>query len=185
MMSRFPVRQPCALLLIALTTASLAGGALAADMPKRKAGLWEITMQSDGMPNMGPIQQCIDQNTDDLMQQRAKQNKNDCSVMDIKPSGNKVTIHSVCKFEGSTATTDAVFIGAFDAGYKGEMNTRFNPPMHGMSESKMLQEAKWLGPCKPGQKPGDVIMPNMGSVNINEMMKDPKFQEMMKKQQQK
>ena len=36
---------------------------------------------------------------------------------------------------------------------------------------------------KPGQKPGDVIMPGMGGVNINEMMKDPKIQEMMKRQQ--
>ena len=51
----------------------------------------------------------------------------------------------------------------------------------------MTQEARWLGPCKPGQKPGDVIMPNMGgaggSINVNEMMKDPKIQEMMRQQQ--
>jgi Protein of unknown function (DUF3617) len=177
---RFDVRCPAALLLLCLTSATWA-----ADMPQRKPGLWEINMQANGMPNMGAIQQCIDQNTDDLMQQRAKQNKTDCSVMDIKPQGNKVSIHSVCKFEGSTATTDAVFVGAFESSYKGEMTTRFNPPMHGMSESKMIQDARWLGPCKPGQKPGDVIMPNIGGVNVNEMLKDPKFQEMMRKQSQK
>ena len=43
-------------------------------------------------------------------------------------------------------------------------------------------DARWVGPCKPGQKPGDVIMPNVGGMNINEMMKDPKIQEMMKRQ---
>jgi hypothetical protein len=179
---RFDTRRPLSLLLLALAGASLVGSALAADTPKRKTGLWEINTQMEGMPSVGAMQQCIDKNTDDVMQQRAKKEKPDCSVMDVKPQGNKVTLHSVCKFEGTTATTDAVFIGAFDSAYKGDMKIRYNPPMHGVSESKMSMEAKWLGPCKLGQKPGDVIMPNMKGMNINEIMKDPKIQEMMKRQ---
>lgn len=182
MKRRLDTRSLSPLLLLGLAAAALAGGALAADTPKRKSGLWEINTQMEGMPSMGAMQQCIDQNTDDLMQQSAKKEKIDCSVMDVKPQGNKLTMHSVCKFEGTTATTDAVFIGAFDSAYKGDMKTRYNPPMHGVSESKMTMEARWLGPCKPGQKPGDVIMPNMKNMNINEMMKDPKIQEMMKRQ---
>lgn len=177
---RFNFRSSPAMLVCGLMAASLAGSALAADLPKRKSGLWEMNTRMEGMPGMGPMQQCIDQNTDNLMQQQAEKNKADCSVMDIKPQGNKVTIHSVCKMQGSTATTDAVFMGAFDASYKGDMLTRFSPPMHGMSESKMTIDAKWLGPCKPGQKPGDVVMPNMKGMNMNEMMNDPKIQEMMK-----
>lgn len=184
MMPRFILRRPLTLLALGVSTAAFTVGALAADLPKRKPGLWEITIQATGMPGMGPMQQCIDQNTDNLMQQRAKQGKTDCSVMDVKPSGNTVTIHSVCKFEGTTATTDAIFSGTFDANYRGEMTTRFNPPMQGISESKMTHQAKWLGPCKPSQKPGDVIMPNVGGINLNEMMKDPKMQEMLKKQMQ-
>ncbi|BAN36170.1 hypothetical protein SCD_n02362 [Sulfuricella denitrificans skB26] len=182
MKCRFDTRRIFSLLLLGLAAASLAGGALAADTPKRKSGLWEINTQMEGIPNMGAMQQCIDQNTDNLMQQQAKKEKVDCSVMDFKAQGNKFTLHSVCKFEGTTATTDAVFIGTFDSAYKGDMNIRYNPPMHGISESKMTMEAKWLGPCKPGQKPGDVIMPNMKNMNFNEMMKDPKIREMMKQQ---
>lgn len=172
-----------ALPILSLVILGLAAGAVsAADMPKRKPGLWEITMQMDGMPNMGAIQQCIDASTDNLLQQQAGKQKPDCSVMDVKPSGNKVTIHTVCKIEGSTATTDGVFEGAFDSNYKGTMKTRFSPPLQGMSESNTTQQARWLGPCKAGQKPGDVIMPNMGGFNVNDMMKDPKMQEMMKRQ---
>lgn len=182
MKRRFDTRRPLSLLLLGLAAASLAGSALAADTPKRKSGLWEINSQMDGMPSMGAMQQCIDQKTDDLMQQQAMKQKPDCSVIDVKPQGNKVTLHSVCKFEGTTATTDAVFVGAFDSAYKGDMKTRYNPPMRGVSEAKMTMEAKWLGPCKPGQKPGGVIMPNMKGMNMNDMMKDPKFQEMMKRQ---
>jgi len=181
---RSSVLRSFSLLAFSLAAASLAGSALSADMPKRKPGLWEINMRMEGVPNMGPMQQCIDQNTDNLMQQKAKDNKQDCSVMDIKPSGNKVTIHSVCKMEGSTATTDGAFEGAFDASYKGTIKTRFNPPLYGRSESNMTLEGRWLSPCKAGQKPGDVIMPSIGGVNINDMMKDPKMQEMMKRQQQ-
>ena len=177
------IRSTFSLFIFSLAAASLAGTVFAADMPKRKTGLWEINVHMEGAPSMGPIQQCIDQTTDNLMQQQAKERKQDCSVMDIKPSGNKVTIHAVCKMEGSTVTTDGVFEGAFESSYKGTMKSRYNPPMHGMSESNMTQEARWLGPCKAGQKPGDVIMPNMGGMNINDMMKDPKMQEMMKRQQ--
>lgn len=177
-------RNTVSLFVFGLTLAALSASAFSADMPKRKSGLWEIKMNHEGSPGMGPIQQCIDQNTDNLMQQKAKDNKQDCSVMDVKTSGNKVVIHAVCKMEGSTATTDGVFEGAFDSAYKGTMKTKFNPPMHGMSQSNMTLDARWLGACKAGQKPGDVIMPNMGGMNVNEMMKDPKFKEMMKRQQQ-
>ncbi|MDP3687983.1 MAG: DUF3617 family protein [Sulfurimicrobium sp.] len=178
----FDIRSPYSLLILGLAATSLAGNALASDTPKRKSGLWEISTRIEGVPSMGPMQQCIDQNTDNLMQERAQKEKPNCSVMDTKQQGNKFTLHSVCKFENTTATTDAVFTGTFDSAYKGNMHTRYSPPMHGMSESKMSMEAKWLGPCKAGQKPGDVIMPNMNGMNMNEMMKDPKIQEMMKRQ---
>ena len=182
------LRRALTLSTFCLAAFSLATTTQAAELPKRKPGLWEISVRMEGAPDMGPMQQCIDQNTDNLMQQKAKQEKTDCSVIDVKPSGNKVSVHSVCKIEGSTATTDGVFEGAFDSSYKGSMKTRYSPPLQGMSESNMTQEARWLGPCKPGQKPGDVIMPNMGmgpggTVNINDMMKDPKVQEMMRQQQ--
>jgi Protein of unknown function (DUF3617) len=182
MKRRFDCISLYSLFLLGIASATLAGGALAADTPKRKTGLWEINMKMDGAPGMGAIQQCIDQNTDNLMQQHEKKAKSDCSVMDIKPQGNKVTVHSVCKFGDSTATTDAVFIGSFDTAYQGDINSSYNPPIHGRSETKVSIAAKWLSPCKPGQKPGDVIMPNMKGININEIMNDPKFQAMMNRQ---
>lgn len=161
----------------------VAASAIAGDMPKRKSGLWEVRTQMDGMPaGVGAMQMCVDASSDNLMQQRAKE-KSDCSTMDVKSSAGSAKIHAVCRMEGSTVTMDAVYTGSFDSGYKSDMRMRYNPPVHGMSESHMTQEAKWLGACKAGQKPGDVIMPNMGNFNMNEMMKDPRMQEMMKRQQ--
>ena len=61
---------PFAASLIALV--GIASTAAAIDMPKRKPGLWEISVSAQGMPSMGPMQQCIDRNTDNLMQQEAE-----------------------------------------------------------------------------------------------------------------
>jgi hypothetical protein len=47
-------------------------------------------------------------------------------------------------------------------------------------------DARWIGPCKPGQKPGDVAVEGMGGMNMNEVMNaDPRqMKEMMQKMQQ-
>lgn len=167
---------------LALPAAALAAGAATADMPLRKAGLWEIATRSDTMPGASiVIQQCIDQNTDKLLLQQAKDGKADCSVMELKRAGERVTLHAVCRVEGSTVSTDASYVGNFAAGYRGDMRSRYSPPLHGISETQMTQEARWLGPCQPGQKPGDVIMPNLGGMNLKELMQDPRVQEALQR----
>jgi hypothetical protein len=170
----FPRTPSASLFLLATLTVWLSSPAQALDMPKRKSGLWEISTSMEGMPKgMGPIQHCIDQNSDNLMQQNAEKSKQQCSTMDIKQLGDRITIHSVCKMDTTTTTTmDAVFTGAFDSAYRADIQTRFNPPMHGMSESKMAITAKWIGACKPGQKPGDIVMPGRaGQFNLDDAMK--------------
>lgn len=160
---------------IAFLAAALSSSTFAAatDMPHRKPGLWEMKMQVPGMPQAMTSQQCIDEKTDDLMQQQGQaQAEQQCSKNTMRKEGNKVIVESVCKFNGTTAATTAVFTGDFSRSYHGEINTTYSPPMQGMKSSKQTMEAKWLGACKPGQKPGDVIMPGMGSMNINDMMKN-------------
>lgn len=169
--------------------ALLAVQAQAADAPKRKSGLWEMKTQMAGMPpSMGgrPVQMCIDQTSDNVMREKA-QGKVDCPVMEVNRGVGKVTIHSVCKQDGTTVTTDAVLTGDFESGYRNDMTIKYSPAQDGMSTMKMTQEARWLGPCKAGQKPGDVIMPGMPLINANnaqEMMNNPQFREMMKQRQQ-
>ena len=153
----------------------------AADAPRRKSGLWEMKTQMAGMPGQGPMQMCVDQASDNVMQERAKEKVN-CPVMDVSRSAGKVTIHAVCKHEGVTSTSDSVITGDFDSAYRNDMVVRYDPPQHGMKEMKMVQEARWLGPCKSGQKPGDVIMPGAQKFNMQEMMNDPQMREMMKRQ---
>lgn len=181
--------HPASLALI-LLPAAFPMLAHADDAPRRKSGLWEITMQIESkqspLPGQGPIQMCIDQAIDNLARDQSPQ-KSDCQVTEVKRSGNQMNVRSVCKSGATTATTNAVISGDFDKQYRTEMVTTYSPPRNGVGTMKMTQDARWLGPCKPGQKPGDVIMAGMPPVNANnmqEMMKDPQFREMMKRQQQ-
>ena len=79
---------------------------------------------------------------------------------------------SVCKVDGSTAKTRSIFSGRFDSAYKVESKSTFEPPMEGMRETSSRMEAKWLGACKPGQKSGDISMPGMPNINMDEIMKN-------------
>lgn len=180
--------MPYTRLAVCLVLAAASVAVAAADLPRRKSGLWEMKTQMEGMPSQGPMQMCVDQASDNLMRDEGSRQKPDCPVMEVSQgAGGKVILHSVCRMEKTTATTDAVMTGDFNSGYRSDMKIRYNPPMHGMSEMKMVQEARWLGPCKPGQKPGDVMMPGMpgGKMNMQDMqrmMNDPEVQKMMRQQ---
>jgi hypothetical protein len=165
--------------LIALLLAGSAAFAASPDAPKRKSGLWEMKVSSPQMKGGHAMQQCVDQKSDDLMKQdRPGMEKMSCSKNSVRKDGDKIVGESVCKMDGSTVTTRSVITGQFDSAYKADIKSTFDPPMHGMKESATVVEAKWLGPCKPGQKPGDISMPGMpeGMPNIEELMKRQKNQ---------
>jgi Protein of unknown function (DUF3617) len=138
---------------------SLAAAA-SSEAPKRKSGLWEITVSSPQMPGGHTLRQCVDQNTDDMMR-KAQGERMSCSKNDIHREGDKIVSDAVCQVEGTSVTTHTVFSGRFDSNYKADIKSTYNPPAHGMRETTSQIEGKWLGPCLAGQKPGDVIMPGM------------------------
>jgi hypothetical protein len=151
--------------------------ARADETPKRKPGLWEINNKMAGMPaGAGPIQTCIGAETDNLIMQGTADMRAQCSKMETRRSGADFLISSVCKMGSTTATTEGKFTGNFDSAYHADMHITYDPPIHGMSKADMTLDAKWLGPCKEGQKAGDITMPGMPqggpkSINMEEMMK--------------
>ncbi|HZP11742.1 MAG TPA: DUF3617 family protein [Nevskiaceae bacterium] len=172
-MRTVPRRLACVALLAAGAVA--ASFAAAQDFPKRKSGLWEIRTQSTGSSKAtasaqaASIQMCIDEKTDDAVQQQVTSAaKQTCSKQDVRKSGREIVVDSVCKFGDSTATTHSVFTGSFDSAYKVQTKSSYDPPMMGMKEASALIEAKWLGPCKADQKPGDMILGNGMKINMNE-----------------
>jgi hypothetical protein len=94
-----------------------------------------------------------------------------CSKTNIRREGDAIVSDSVCKFGATTATTHSVVTGKFDSAYKVETKSTYDPPMQGMKEGSAVIQARWVGPCKAGQKPGDMILPNGMKFNVHERPK--------------
>ncbi len=155
----------------ALMTLAAAMPALAAELPGRKPGLWEVTTSIGNRNGPGmTIQQCIDASTDQMMQSSAGPlAQAACSRRDMQRSGNAVTIDSTCTLAGKTATAHAVITGSFDSAYTMTVTSQSGALPGG--KMTMMIGAKWLGPCTAGQKPGDMIMGNGVKMNILDMQK--------------
>jgi hypothetical protein len=145
--------------------------AVAAELPTRKAGLWEVKMSFENRNGAGQsIQQCIDPATDQAMQSSTGPlAQAACSRRDIQKSGNTVTIDSTCTVGGKTATSHAVITGSLESAYTMTVTSESDALPGG--KMTMTMAAKWLGPCAADQKPGDMIMGNGVKMNILEMQK--------------
>jgi hypothetical protein len=174
-----------ALPLALLVFATAADGA-GSEAPKRRPGLWQQTVTTTGVaiPPQS-MSMCTDEKTDALVAARAGESK-DCQQQSVRREGATVVVEAVCRSGNTTIRTHGRFDGDFTTRYAGELRSTFEPPMRGMREMLQRIEARWVGPCKPGQKPGDVVMEGMGGMNMNEVMQaDPqKMQEMMRQMQQ-
>jgi hypothetical protein len=134
--------------------------ASAADLPPRKAGLWEITIAG---PHSIKVRQCSDAASDQAMAQAGIGLPGDCPKHDVHESGSAITIDSVCRTAGKTTTSHIVITGSLDSKYTMTMTSQAPGTSAG---APMTLYAEWLGPCGADQRPGDVIMPNGTKVNV-------------------
>jgi Protein of unknown function (DUF3617) len=139
-----------------LSTASVSG----ADFPARKAGLWEITIAGHDSIT---VRQCSDAASDEAMEQASFGVAGECAKRDVEKSGSTITVVSVCTSARKTTISRMVITGSLDSEYTMTMSSQ--APGRSVGPSMTLS-AKWLGSCGPGQKPGDVIMPNGTKINI-------------------
>jgi hypothetical protein len=163
-----------------------AAAAYAQDLPKQKPGLWQHNMTTIGAP-MPPtsVTMCTDERMDKMLADRSAAQR--CSQQTVRRDGGAVVFEAVCTQQNTTVRTKGRFSGDFNSHYTGETHTTFDPPLHGMKEMRQKIDARWVSPCKPGQKPGDVEMQGMKGANMQEMMKgmDPQqMQEMMRQMEQ-
>lgn len=138
------------------------------DLPKRKAGLWEIQVTSEKMPAT-TMKQCVDEQTDIDIQEMSGDLKGMCSRNELKRTMSGYTMESDCKVGNSRVVSTGTLTGDFTSSYTMDMKSKYEPPMMGMAGGTTKMSARHLGACEPGQRPGDMILPGGMKMNINDM----------------
>lgn len=157
------VRIACALSLIVASSFA----AYAMDFIHRKPGLWSITTAMKGMPaKMGASKMCIDANTDaELMRHGMKWDSHACTAPAIAGAGPVRTVDMVCHIAGATQKSHIVMTFSGDASYRMDMTSKVSRPNIPEHDMHLSQDAKWMGACPAGMKPGDMTIGGM-TVNV-------------------
>jgi hypothetical protein len=133
---------------------------LAAELPTRKAGLWEIRVNN--LPVT--VKQCIDAATDMMMFANSAFLPMACSKHDVQHSGDTWTVDAACTFMDRTFKTHMVVTGSLDSSYTQTMTSEGDAVLIADGKFTIKTEGKWLGPCAADQKPGDTIVPTRDEV---------------------
>ncbi|HSM96543.1 MAG TPA: DUF3617 family protein [Rhizomicrobium sp.] len=148
-----------------------AASAQSAEFPARRAGLWDVTVTMESMkipPRTNTM--CIDAASDaKLMKLGVASREAKCTSMNVSGMGSVRTIDSVCHMNGGEQKNHIVMTYSGDAAYHMDMQSQFSPPVAGHSQSHIVQDAKWVGPCPAGMKPGDMMINGMKINMLGEM----------------
>jgi len=142
-----------------------AGPATLSQFPARKAGLWRQVMAMDG-PARGPgFKICIDAASDARMSAFGRHGRGQtCAPAQLTRNlDGSIGVSESCDMGANgKASTTGVIRGDFNSSYTVTMDSQIsgNPMAQMNGDHKMTITATWLGPCAPGQKGGDVIMPD-------------------------
>jgi hypothetical protein len=116
-------------------------------LPRRKPGLWEVTMQMPDMPSMpgggGGLKS-------------SERGGETCRQNSLKRSGNTVDIVADCTSAEGKSHVVSHYSGDMQGSYTGESVVTFDPPRHGRKEMRMGMQAKYAGACPTDMKPGDI-----------------------------
>jgi hypothetical protein len=148
--------------------------AVAVELPLRKASLWEMKLVRTGspLPEM-TTQHCTDATTDkDMATASSPMSKEVCFKRDVQQSASGYVMDSVCSMAGVSMTTHSEVTGDFDSAYTIKTTMHSDRAAAGMpKDATTTIEAKWLGACKAGQKPGDIVMPGGFKLNVKDAEK--------------
>jgi Protein of unknown function (DUF3617) len=154
--------------------ALLTAGAVADELPLRKPGLWEMKIVKVGsqLPAL-TTQQCTDPTVDkDMVNTVSPIAKQICSKQNLQKTATGYVNDSVCTISGATITSHTEVTGDFDSAYVVTTEAKSDKGPEQLRNTTTRIEAKWLGDCKPGQKPGDIVMPGGGfKLNVKDAEK--------------
>ncbi len=174
--------------IIASVFALLIAGiqASAQEYPSRRPGHWELALTlEDGSIPPQVFQQCVDAESDQLLHTFVGLTigGTTCTSTQRKDGAN-IHVDTVCQVSPTTtATLQTVFTGDYNTSYSLRATTRVEgDPAAKAGPTTVLISAKWLGACKPDQRPGDIIMADGKRANVIDFWKTmEELRKLMKK----
>lgn len=112
----------------------------AAEVPKRKPGLWEITTVA-AATGMTTSTVCI--GPDDRI--ATPEDSGDCSEPTARSVGSEIFVDVVCKKKFGKQIMSTAFSGDFNSRYHAIMKITFDPP-EGVPNMGVIIDGKYLGP---------------------------------------
>ena len=154
--------------LFMATTALLVAQAAAQDMPPMppvppmQPGLWESTTSVNvgGAAKSGPkTTMCVTEAMQRLMLANSQRVGAACGKNTTRREGNQYIAESECTVSGSTLKSKSVATFTGDTAFRVDSSSTVTPPPDskgGISTSSAIQEARYVGPCPAGMRPGDI-----------------------------
>ena len=165
---------PAAALLAAVLAAPPA--LAATEFPTLKSGQWEMTTTTSAAPaNTRKTMVCLDASTQRQMLDMSQgMQKEMCTKMTMRRDGAKYITEAECRLGDSVVRSRGVMTMLSDTAYRTEASATFDPPIgNELKESKTTVEGKFLGACRDGMQPGDMLMPNGQKINLNKLPQPP------------
>lgn len=153
----------------------LAGAVLvpaeAADFPQRRPGLWEVRVVGADAAGLPATLHCVGQESDTAQHHlgRTPGERGACRLGPFRRAGDAWVAESVCRDGKTVITSRKIAVGDFRSHYRIDTVVRYEPPLAGVrDEDTDALEARYLGPCDPGMRAGDMMMPGMGILNLDD-----------------
>jgi hypothetical protein len=139
--------------------------------PKRKAGLWQISGAGLAQAGMPPTFYCVGETTD--TDKRHLDRKpgvlGACSLGAFKQAQGGWVAESICKDGKTSVKSQAVLTGDLSVEYRIDTLVSYLPPVAGTRKTDQDSlTAKYVGSCTTTQKPGDLLVPGMGTLNLED-----------------
>jgi hypothetical protein len=155
------MRRAALALLVAAAVAPSASSLAQTDAPPtRKPGWWEMQVAISG-PTPEPIHQTVHLCTDAEYDKRqspfgVNMNGNGCEPMKQARTATGWTVSGACNTGQMKITANAVATGDLNDRYHVDIDTRLDPPpAPNAAQVKLAMDARWVGECPAGMKPGD------------------------------
>jgi len=170
-------RRAAAVALFAAAGALFAAAPAAAqDFPQLAPGLWEMNRESDAAPahanaDANRLTLCLDRSlSKQMFEMGAGAMSGACSRHEFHVSGNRGRGDFVCEIGGSRMHSTSTMVMQGDRAYRTEVHTTWDPPFMGRAAADTVLTARWLGPCPPGQRPGDMTTAQGRKLNIRDAL---------------